>query len=105
MDLRPLVLKIEKPYSAFLPDTETAEDVLLAGLRWRSDHWTGLAVTWIKQGAPISADIAHELEQVAQDKDLPQKIRQDAFAAAKKWHKAQLKAEHGTPPDSGLRDA
>jgi hypothetical protein len=101
MDPRPLVLHLEKPYSAFSSDTETAEDVLLAGLRWRSSRWTALAVSWISQGAPISEDVASELEHVAQDKHLVQKVRQEAFAAAKKWRKAKTKAEPGAPPNGG----
>jgi hypothetical protein len=99
MDPRQLVLNLEKPYSAFSSDTETAEDVPLAGLRWRSSRWTALAVSWIGQGAPISEDVASELERVAQDKHLVQKVRQEAFAAAKKWRKA--KAELGAAPNGG----
>jgi hypothetical protein len=101
MDPRPLVLHLEKPYSAFSSDTETAEDVLLAGLRWRSSRWTALAVSWISQGAPISEDVANELEHVAQDKHLVQKVRQEAFAAAKKWRKAKSKAEPDAAPNGG----
>jgi len=100
MDPRQLVLNLEKPYSAFSSDTETAEDVLLAGLRWRSSRWTALAVDWISQGAPISGDVANELELVANDKHLDQKVRQEAFAAAKKWSKAQTKAEPGAAGNS-----
>src|ERR1051326_4577014 len=101
MDPRRLVLRLEENYSVFSSDTESAEDVLLAGLRWRSHRWTGLAVSWIKQGAPISEAIANELEDVAQDKHLPQKIRQEAFAAAKKWRKAKSKAEPVASPNGG----
>ena len=101
MDPRRLVLHLEKPYSAFSTDTETAQDVLLAGLRWRSSRWTALAVSWISQGAPISEDVANELEHVAHDKHLVQKVRQEAFAAAKKWRKAKTKAEPGAPPNGG----
>jgi hypothetical protein len=101
MDPRQLVLNLEKPYSAFSSDTETAEDVLLAGLRWRSSRWTALAVSWIGQGAPVSEDVASELERVAQDKHLVQKVRQEAFAAAKRWRKAKPKAEPDAPPNGG----
>ncbi len=101
MDPRRLVIKLEEPYSAFSSGGETAADVLLAGLRWRSQLWTGLAVSWIKQGAPISEAVANELELVAQDKHLPQKMRQEAFAAAKKWRKAKAKAEPAASPNGG----
>jgi hypothetical protein len=101
MDPRRLVLKLEEPYSAFSSGTETAEDVILAGLRWRSSRWTALAVSWISQGAPISEDVANELELVAQDKHLVQKVRQEAFAAAKKWSKAKTKAEPEASPNGG----
>jgi hypothetical protein len=99
MDPRRLVLKLEEPYSAFSSDTTTAEDVLLVGLRWRSERWTGLAVSWIKQGAPISKDVANELENVAQDKHLAQKIRQEAFAAAKRWRKKAEQSDCNEPRD------
>ena len=36
----------------------------------------------------------------AQDKQLAQKIRQDAFAAAQKWKKGKLRAEPGAAPNS-----
>jgi hypothetical protein len=101
MDPRRLVLNLEKPYSAFSSDTETAEDVLLAGLRWRSSRWTALAVSWISQGAPISEDVANELEHVVEDKHLVQKVRQEAFAAARKWRRAKTKAEPGASPNGG----
>src|ERR1022692_3614829 len=101
MDPRRLVLKLEEPYSAFSYGGENAEDVLLAGLRWRSHRWTGLAVSWINQGAPISEAVAKELEHVAQDKQLPQKMRQEAFAAAKNWRKAKTKAEPDAAPNGG----
>jgi len=101
MDPRDLVLNLERPYSAFSSDTEAAEDVLLAGLRWRSSRWTALAVSWITEGAPISEAVANELEHVAKDRHLEQKIRQQAFAAAKKWRKAKAKAEPGASPNGG----
>jgi len=87
MDPRNIVLKLEEPYSSFSSDTVTAEDVLLVGLRWRSERWTRLAVSWIKQGAPISENVANELENVAEDKHLGQKIRHAAFAASKRWRR------------------
>jgi len=92
MDPRSIVLNLEEPYSSFSSDTVTAEDVLLVGLRWRSERWTMLAVSWIKQGAPISKNVANELENVAEDKHLAQKIRHAAFAAAKRWRRGR-KAE------------
>ena len=100
MDPRDLVLNLERPYSAFSSDAAAAEDVLLAGLRWRSNRWTALAVSWIGQGAPLSEDVANELERVARDKYLVQKVRQEAFAAAKKWRKAKTKAEPGASGNS-----
>jgi|ERR1041385_11142 hypothetical protein len=101
MDPRELVLNLERPYSAFSSGAQTAEDVLLAGLRWRSNRWTALAVSWITQGAPISDAVADELEHVANDRHLEQKVRQQAFAAAKKWRKTKTKAEPGASPNGG----
>lgn len=95
MDPRKLVLNLEQPYSAFSPQVGTSQDVLLAGLKWRSDYWTGLAVAWIHQGAPVDEDILLELELVSEDKQLRQKTRQEAFVIAKKWRKARNSAEPG----------
>src|SRR5215475_12468823 len=98
MDPRKLVLNLERPYAAFSSQAETPRDVLLAGLKWRSDYWTGLAVAWIHQGAPIDEDVVNELELVSADKHLVQKTRQDAFVIAKKWRKGRNNSEPGAPP-------
>ena len=60
-----------------------------------------MAVSWITQGAPVSENVSNVLELVAQDKHLVHKVRQEAFAAAKKWRKAKTKAEPGAPPNGG----
>ena len=62
---------------------------LTGPMRW---GWGGYAVSWIEAGFPIDDEIASALEQVAQDKRFPQRVRHRAFAAAKRWRRA-----HGDP--------
>jgi hypothetical protein len=62
---------------------------LTGPMRW---GWGGYAVSWVEAGFPIDDEIASALEQVAQDKRFPQRVRHRAFAAAKRWRRA-----HGDP--------
>ena len=94
MDPRQLVLNLERPFSEFSRKIACVEDVLLAGLRWRSDYWTGLAIEWINQGADITGLIVAELEVVATDLSLKQSIRHSAFAIAKQQNTKIAQAEH-----------
>ena len=105
----PLLLLLEHPYSAVV--TQLVDRLVAAGfaraeaervslrqlviyaltgpMRWA---WGGYAVSWIEAGFLIDVEIASALEQVAQDKRFPQRVRHRAFAAAKRWRRA-----HGDP--------
>jgi pimeloyl-ACP methyl ester carboxylesterase len=80
--------------TAGIPRAE-AQQVSLRGLvvfalagpvRWT---WGGYAASWIEAGFPIDDEIASALEGIAQDKRFPQRVRHRAFAAAKRWRRAQ----------------
>jgi len=105
----PLLLLLEHPYPAVvaqLVDRLVAAGVaraeaervslrqlvvfaLTGPMRWA---WGGYAVSWIEAGFLIDDEIASALEQVAQDKRFPQRVRHQAFTAAKRWRRA-----HGDP--------
>jgi hypothetical protein len=50
--------------------------------------WGAHAVSWVHAGFPIDGELASALERVAQDKRFPQRIRHQAFSAAKRWRRA-----------------
>jgi hypothetical protein len=101
----PLLPFLEHPYSAVV--AQLVDRLVAAGLgraeaecvslrqlvvfaltgpmRW---GWGGHAVSWIEAGFPIDDEIASALEQVAQDKRFPQRVRHRGFAAAKRWRRA-----------------
>jgi pimeloyl-ACP methyl ester carboxylesterase len=101
----PLLPFLEHPYSVVkvqlvdnlasvgLPRAE-AERISLRDLvvfaltgpaRW---GWGAYAVGWIELGFPIDNDLTAALEQLAQDKRFPQRVRHRAFAAARRWRRA-----------------
>lgn len=109
----PLLPFLEHPYSvvklrlvdglasAGLPRAE-AERISLRDLvvfaltgpmRW---GWGAHAVAWIELGFPVDNELAAALEQVAQDKRFPQRVRHRAFAVARRWRRA-----HGDRNASG----
>ena len=87
MDPRPLLINLETPYSEYSAKAPV-KDVLLAGLRWETQYWVSLAVSWIEQSAPIDNEIKEALDNVAQKRHFPQSLRHKAFAIARKWERA-----------------
>ncbi len=87
MDPRPLLINLETPYSEY-SGAAPLKDVLLAGLRWETQYWAGLAVSWIEQGAPIDKEIKEELDHISEKKHFPQSVRHKAFALARRWERA-----------------
>ena len=49
--------------------------------------WSVFAVKWLKQGFPLSDLIVNVLDQYKDNKNIPQKTRQDAYSIARKWEK------------------
>ena len=58
---------------------------LTGPLKW---GWGAHAVSWIESGFTIDDEVALALEQVAQDKRFPQRVRHRVFSAAKRWRRA-----------------
>lgn len=85
MDRRALVVYLESSYSAYSPVLASAREVMLAGLRWSSDYWSGLAVAWLEEGAPIDVEIANELHKLASTEVLSQNLRHRAFSIARRF--------------------
>src|SRR5262249_55536909 len=105
----PLLPFLEHPYSVVA--AQLAECLVAAGLAQADAErvslrrlvvfaltepigrgWGEYAVSWIEAGFPIDDEIATALEQVAQDKRFAQRVRHQAFAAAKRWRRT-----HGDP--------
>ena len=101
----PLLALLEHPHSVV--DAQLVEGLVAAGLprsevervslrdlvifaltgqlKW---GWGAHAVTWIEAGFSIDDEIVSALEQVAQDKRFPQRVRHRAFSVAKRWRRA-----------------
>lgn len=54
---------------------------------WGS-YWPALAISWLEGGMPVTREIMAALESVSNNKGLPQSLRHQAFALAKKTAKA-----------------
>ena len=44
---------METPYAQYVPVLAAPELVLLAGLRWPTEYWAGLAIGWLEQGVGV----------------------------------------------------
>ncbi len=86
MDPRPLLVNLETPYPEYIAPAKV-KDVLLAGLRWETQYWPSLAVSWIEQGAPIDKEVKEALDDVARKKHFAQSLRHKAFALARRWER------------------
>jgi hypothetical protein len=51
-----IVGPLEQPLFAYNGST-SVRDVLIAGLRWPTEYWVKLAVSWIAQGAATDREI------------------------------------------------
>jgi hypothetical protein len=85
MDPRKLLIHLESPYANYDASLVPVHDVLVAGLSWETEYWSGLAVQWLEQGAEVDAEIAVLLDNVAARKHFPQSLRHKAFAMARRW--------------------
>ncbi|MDF9166563.1 hypothetical protein P5X66_20545 [Enterobacter hormaechei] len=85
MDSRALVVYLEKPLHEYSAAQVSAKEVVLAGLSWPTDYWPTLAVSWLEQGVPLDAEIVRVLENIAEKKNFPQKLRHKAFALSRQW--------------------
>jgi len=85
VDPRALVVHLESPYSEHSPALPAPREIVLAGLRWSGEHWSGLAVSWLEQGVPIGPEIAAELSLVSANHNLSQQLRHRAFALARSY--------------------
>lgn len=85
MDPRALVVHLESPYATYGAVNASAREVVLAGLRWSNEYWSGLAVSWLEQGASIDSEVARELERLASMHALSQSLRHRAFALARRF--------------------
>jgi hypothetical protein len=83
-----LLIHLETPFIHYVPAVAPARDVLVAGLKWSTSYWVGLAVNWVEQGAPIDEEIAAMLDMIAKTKHFPQALRHKSFAIARRWEKA-----------------
>lgn len=55
------------------------------GLRWQTPFWPDLAVAWLEQGAPLDAEIAGCLDEIASRNKWPQRLRHRAQALHRVW--------------------
>ena len=62
---------------------------MIAGLRWPTPYWCGLAVDWLEQGLPVDDDIVELLQTVAANRSFPQSLRHRAFSVYKRSTKHQ----------------
>jgi hypothetical protein len=60
------------------------EQVLTTALDWETQYWPSLAVDWLEQGFPPSADTLPRLQALPSKKFLPQKVRHRAAALARR---------------------
>ena len=84
MDPRPLLIFLEAPYADY-QGPAPAREVVLAGLGFQLNHWIGLAVGWLEQGAPLDEEIVEMLNRVAETRHYQQRIRHRSAALAKRW--------------------
>jgi hypothetical protein len=61
-----------------------ARDVVLAGLKWPTEYWVGLAIGWLEQGAPTNKQITRELERLGSTTTLSQSLKHRAFVLARR---------------------
>ena len=95
MDQR-LVTKLEEPFASCALEGAAVRQVILMGLTWPTEHWAGLAVAWVEQGAPLDAELVAALDAVA-SKPFSQGIRHSAFALARQWQRVQ------SPPNPSFK--
>jgi hypothetical protein len=88
MDPRALVIHLETPYAQYVPVLAAPELVLLAGLRWPTEYWAGLAIGWLEQGAPVTLAVAKELKNFSAKSTNPQSLRHRAFSLARDFERS-----------------
>ena len=86
MDQR-IVVFLEAPLSAFNSNEYTPRQVVLAGLKWPTEYWPNLALSWLEQGVEIDQDISTILEQLAKNNNFSQSLRHKALALSRRWQK------------------
>ncbi|PLC40477.1 hypothetical protein C0Q88_21985 [Ralstonia pickettii] len=59
------------------------------------DYWAALAVGWIEGGLPMDAELAELLQEIAEHRNMSQRLRHRAFALAKRWQKSMLALDAG----------
>jgi hypothetical protein len=87
VDPRTLVTLLESPYQSYT-GTVDAREVVLAGLKWPTEYWAGLAIGWLEQGAPTSKQIAQELQRLGSTAKLSQGLKHRAFTLARQLMQA-----------------
>lgn len=81
------LLPLEQPYLAVSRDELAARESVVIGLTSGMAHWAGLAIAWLEAGLPVDAELAELLLEVAQQRGMPQQLRHQAFALAKRWQR------------------
>ncbi|SMC29471.1 hypothetical protein SAMN02745857_03859 [Andreprevotia lacus DSM 23236] len=84
-----LVVHLESSLAEYIAVEASAQDVVLAGLRWEAPYWPELAVGWLEQGLPIDVEIASCLESIVERTKWPQPLRHRAQALLTVWRAKQ----------------
>jgi hypothetical protein len=71
--------RLELPYRAYAGSVD-ARDLVLAGLRWPTEYWVGLAIGWLEQGVPIDEQIFREVQRLGSVIALSQGLKHRVFA-------------------------
>jgi len=87
IDLRTLVVHLERPYASYQSELVPARELVVTGLSWPTEYWAGLAIAWLEQGAPIDGEVVALLHQVAKKKNFAQGIRHRASSLARRWER------------------
>jgi hypothetical protein len=85
MDIRPFLPCLESSYESFTAGPEVAHKLLLGALLLTTDYWAGLAINWLKNGAPMDEEIAQALTEFAQNRANSLHLEHQALALAKRW--------------------
>jgi len=74
-----IVQPLEHPLAEFSSTVDSAREVAVAGLRWPTPYWCGLAVGWLEQGLPVDDGIVELICAIAENQSFPQSLRHRAL--------------------------
>ena len=85
IDQRSLVVLLQLPLAGYRDVPVAAREVVVAGLRWDTDYWPSLAVSWIEQGVPLDQELVDLLIEIGKQSRWPQQLRHKAKALVRRW--------------------